>query len=213
MNVNLHLLNASGSLSQFEKEIKSEFSAAVSEISKIIKLVNVDIVIYDNPEGAIPEIGLGGYTQNDNLIFIPIDPKFANLPKSIKENLKRTMAHELHHVMRWRKVGYGNTLLEAIITEGLADNFDLEVFGGNPPLHCQALKENEIKNLLSKAKNEFDDIKYDHNAWFFGSKEKNIPRWTGYSLGFYLVNNYLKKNPKAKPSAIYEKPAKDFLLL
>lgn len=213
MNIKLHLLNASGSLNQFEKEIVSEFNKAISKILNIIQVSDVDIVIYDNPESAIPEIGIGGYTQNENLIFMPIDPKFATLSKSIKENIKRTLAHELHHIMRWRKVGYGKTLLEAIITEGLADHFDLEVFGGNPPLHCKALKENEIKNLLSKAKNEFDNNKYDHNAWFFGSKTKNIPRWTVYSLGFYLVGKYLNKYLKAKPSTLYEKPAKDFLLL
>ncbi len=43
-------------------------------------------------------------------------------------------------------------------------------------------------------------------AWFFGSDELGIPRWTGYSLGFKIVRGYLARNPGTKASALATAP-------
>jgi uncharacterized protein YjaZ len=211
MNINLHLLNASGSLDAFIDDIKNNFPKAVDEISKKLDISNIDIVVYDNPLRVIPEYGIGGYSQNANLIFVSLDPKFPNLSKSIGQELKSTLAHEMHHCMRWREVGYGNTLLEALITEGLADHFDLEMYGRDPYPWDLALDKNQIEKFLKKAKAEFNNKDYDHTTWFFGSKNKNIPRWTGYSLGFKIVSDYLQKNPDKKSSSLYNTSAKEFV--
>lgn len=31
---------------------------------------------------------------------------------------------------------------------------------------------------------------YDHNAWFFGSADRQLPRWAGYALGYELVQRF-----------------------
>lgn len=211
MNINLHLLNASGSLYVFVNDIKNSFKTSINEISKKLSISDIDIVVYDNPLGAIPEFGIGGYAPNANLIFVSLDPKFPNLSKSIGDQFSRTLAHEIHHCMRWRGPGYGNTLLEALITEGLADHFDLEMHGGDLYPWDLALDKDQLKKFLKKAKTEFNNKEYDHNAWFFGSKQKNIPKWTGYSLGFKIVNDYLQRNPDEKPSSLHNVNAKEFL--
>lgn len=210
MNINLHILNASGTLTQYLKTIEMSFKEALEQIRNRIPISNIDIVIYDNPTHAIPEIGIGGYAPTPNLIFVSIDPKFPNLKNSIENELKRTLAHELHHCVRSRSVGYGDTLLEALVTEGLADHFNLEVYGGKPHPWDIALSEEQIKDYLEKAKTNFNDKNYDHNSWFFGSKEKDIPRWTGYTLGFKIVKRYLEKNLDKKPSKIYTTKAEEF---
>ncbi len=211
MDVNLHLLNASGSLDQFGENIGNTFPKALGEISKKLDFSNIDIVVYDNPLETIPGRGIGGHALNANLIFVPLDPKFPGLSKSIGDAFSRTLAHEIHHCMRWRGPGYGNTLFEALITEGLGDKFDLEVYGGDPYPWDLALDKNQAADLLGRAKLEFNDKEYDHNAWFFGSKSKNIPRWTAYSLGFKIVSDYLQRNPDKKPSNLYNTDAKEFL--
>ena len=210
MNVNLHLLNASGSLDLFAEEIKNTFPKAVDTISKKIDISNIDVVAYDNPSGTIPEFGIGGYAINANLIFVSLDPKFSGLSKSIGEQFRRTLAHEMHHCARWKGPGYGTTLLEALVTEGLGDHFDLEIYGGDPYPWDLALDKDQTERLLNKAKAEFNK-EYNHTAWFFGSKDKNILRWTGYSLGFKIVGDYLQKNPDKKPSNLYNTDAKEFL--
>lgn len=211
MNINnLHILNGSGTLTQYLGVIETSFIEALEQIRKKINISNIDIVVYDNPDHAIKEIGIGGCAPTPNLIFVSLDPKFPNLAKSIENELKRTLAHELHHCMRQRSVGYGDTLLEALVTEGLADHFNLEVYKGRPHPWDTNLSDEQIKNYLEKAKTKFNDKNYDHNSWFFGSKEENIPRWTGYTLGFTIVKKYLEKNLDKKPSELYSTKAEEF---
>lgn len=210
MNINLHVLNSSGSLTPFREDIKRVFDRSIKEINSKISISDVDVVIYDNPDSAIPEIGIGGYAPNKHLVWIFIDPAFPNLAQSIEKELGRTLAHELHHALRWKGPGYGKTLLEALITEGLADHFDMEVNNAPPHAWNKVFSSENIQKYLNLAKKEFNKENYNHSDWFFGSKKKNIPRWTGYSLGFCLVEEYLKKNPKEKASSLYNKKAEDF---
>lgn len=210
MNINLHILNSSGSLTPFTEDIKRIFDQSIKKIASKIPISDVDVVVYDNPDSAIPEIGIGGYALNKHMIWISIDPSFPNLAQSIEKELGRTLAHELHHALRWKSPGYGKTLFEALITEGLADHFDMEVSNAQPHIWDTVLSNEYIQKYLDLAKKEFNKKNYNHSDWFFGSKERNIPKWTGYSLGFYLVGEYLKKNLNEKASSLYSKRATDF---
>ncbi len=211
MVIDIHILLGSGRLLPYQSQIKNRFDKLITIVKKQLSLGNVDVVVYDNPEGAIPEIGVGGYSPNAHLIFISLDPQFPNFQQTIDEELKRTIAHELHHTLRWRDPGYGETLFEALITEGLADHFDMEVNNiDNPEPWDTALSDKQLVEIKAKAQKEFDNKNYNHNEWFFGSKEKNIPRWAGYTLGFKLVEDYLKRNPHKKPSQLYSAHPEDF---
>ena len=59
-------------------------------------------------------------------------------------------------------------------------------------IHDRSNKENEkILAILSK---QFDSQYYDYGEIFFtGNETTGLPRWSGYSLGYYFVNKYLKK--------------------
>ncbi len=211
MVIDIHILLGSGRLLPYQSQIKNRFDKLITIVKKQLSLGNVDVVVYDNPEGAIPEIGVGGYSPNAHLIFISLDPQFPNFQQTIDEELKRTIAHELHHTLRWRDPGYGETLFEALITEGLADHFDMEVNNiDNPEPWDTALSDKQLVEIKAKAQKEFDNKNYNHNEWFFGYKEKNIPRWAGYTLGFKLVEDYLKRNPHKKPSQLYSAHPEDF---
>ena len=70
----------------------------------------------------------------------------------------------------------------------------------------------QFKKLYQKAKKEFDNFNYDHKAWFFvGSLKDNIPRWAGYTIGFTMVGNYLKKHLDKKPSNLYLTKIEEFI--
>lgn len=211
MNINLHLLLGTNRLNSYEKAIRTIFSETLSKIQEKMPIHDVDIVMYDNPEGTVPEQGIGGYTPNAHLIYISLDPTFPDLLKSINTELKRTLAHELHHTLRWENPGYGENLLDAIITEGLADHFDLEMFNESPQPWSVAFTEQELAKQLEKAKEEFENKDYDHFAWFYGNEELGIPRWIGYSLGYKLVKDYLEKHPNKKPSTLYNVKTSEFL--
>lgn len=40
--------------------------------------------------------------------------------------------------------------------------------------------------------------------FFDGNKEKGLPRWAGYKIGYYLVKQYLKKTKKKASELIGE---------
>lgn len=209
MSYNLTILKSSSRLDQFTNQIQTEFDNSIQKIEKVLPSQNIDIVVYDNPVGTISEYGIGGYTPYHHLIFISLDPNFPNLQKSITDQFSRTLAHEIHHAIRTKNIGYGNNLLEALITEGLANHFDLEINQKSPQIWDSALDEKQLAKFQKLAAKEYFNKNYIHNDWFFGSK--SIPKWTGYTLGFELVKNFLHQHPTQKPSTLFSTKAEDFI--
>jgi uncharacterized protein YjaZ len=193
MSYQIHILKASGRLDPFISDINEVIEQTLKPIEEKINLQKVDIVVVDQPHGAIPEVGLGGYAPNKNLLYVYTDPARESFKEIIHKELPRTIAHELHHCARWGAVGYGESLFEALISEGLAEHFDIEVNKGEPTQWATALNPEQIQELLKKSRSSFDDKKYNHSAWFFGSDKENIPRWAGYALGFHIVGDYMSR--------------------
>lgn len=210
MNIKPYILKATGHLNTFAKDIQKQSEKAIKKVTEKIPISNVDIVFYDNPEEVIPEIGVGGYAPSPHLVLIALDPKFANFERTVSEEIARTIAHELYHCLRWRSVGYAKSLLAAMVSEGLADHFDLEINGGGPRLWDAALSDQQMFKLQEKAKKEYQNENYNHNEWFFGSKGDTIPRWAGYTLGFRMVDDYLARHPHLKSSKLYDIKAEKF---
>ncbi|MFD2813587.1 DUF2268 domain-containing putative Zn-dependent protease [Paracoccus aerius] len=44
----------------------------------------------------------------------------------------RALVRQLAHLLRWNGPGYGRSLGEALVSEGLAGHFVLQVLGGQP---------------------------------------------------------------------------------
>lgn len=206
----IHILEQSKKLIPLKDKIQKAYQEIIPIIESKIKLPDIDIVVADNPEGAIPEIGIGGNSPTANLIYINTDPDFPNIEDKIVEEIKSTLAHECHHCARAEHFYYGNNLLEALITEGLADHFDLEINGGDPKPWSMALDDNQLNNLLELAKKEFDNQNYDHSKWFFGT-DSEIPKWAGYSIGFKIVGDYLKKTGESA-SELFNFDSKEFII-
>ncbi|MBI2334396.1 hypothetical protein HYU96_01210 [Candidatus Daviesbacteria bacterium] len=209
--MNIYILKATKRLYGFIENIDKIAKQTVIKVENILRLPEIDIVIYDNPEGAIPELGVGGFSPSAHLIFIFLNPKFQDFNRTINQELERTLTHELHHCLRWQAIGYGKTLLEAMVSEGLADHFDIEVTGQKPQPWDNALTIAQIKKFQKIAEKEYQKRNYNHEDWFFGSKKKNIPRWTAYTLGFYLIKEYFKRNSNKKASNLYSLKAEEFL--
>jgi hypothetical protein len=196
MSVHKHILLAGGKLETYTPELSSAFAEVVKRVVGQLPLPDVDIVIADNPNASIPETGVGGYAPTANLIYVNIDALRTNLREHLHAEIVSTIAHELHHCARTYAIGYGKTLLEALISEGLADHFDIEVNQHLPKPWSLAVEGEVLNEMLTRASAEFESETYDHAAWFFGSEEKDVPRWLGYSLGFHLVREYMKKTSR-----------------
>ena len=201
---NLHILKATGRLGIFETAIQHGFEKGLEKVKVKLNLPNVDVVVADNPSAAIPETGVGGFAPSAHLVYINIDPDHLNLQEIIGKEIESTLAHELHHCARWQTIGYGKTLLEAVVSEGLADHFDIEVNGGMPKPWSVAVQGLELEKIKEMAKADFSNINYNHQAWFFGSESERIPRWAGYSIGFEMVKNYKIKSGRTAAELVSE---------
>lgn len=143
---------------------------------------------------AIPEIGVGGFTNpssGDVSIWIDGSPP-GGVEATLETWIPALLAHELHHSSRVRTgPGYGTTLAEALVSEGLADHFAAEAFPNTPPQPWDnALSGDQETALWRKAQSVLEAPSgYDHQAWFFGGGD--LPRLAGYTLGYRIADAYL----------------------
>jgi len=203
-----HYLNSRGSLSPYLKQISEAIDKVESKASKVIELTSLDIVIQAIENAVIPETGHCGYSPSAGLIYLTIDPANENLLSHLGEPLERVIAHELHHALRWDSVGYGRTLLEVLVTEGLASRFSQELYGNAPEIWESALSSEEVGQCLALAMSELASEQYNHSRWFFGSGD--LPRWAGYTLGWHLIGNLTGNLSAKKPSELINTSAPEF---
>lgn len=217
MSIHIYVLNASGNLSPFDDEIRRTVKKVLYKTDKILDLENLDILVREQPNAApLQEMGgLGGSCPNPNLVQIILDPKHAELKKNLSGFLSYTLAHELHHAAR----GYTffnperETFLDALIGEGLADSFAYEITD-NQAVWTQALDRKEQRRLKKRIQPLLDKNISDQEyaIWFTaGDSKKHIPRWTGYSLGFALVQQYLTSHGKESAATLVNAKSKKLL--
>lgn len=175
--------------------------------------INVTTLIPEEGEedDIIPSLGIGGKTFSAKEVKLYLDPQHPKIEESIKIWKKRQIAHELNHAARFQANRVGNTLLNGIITEGLATYY--EEHWGNEYLATpwgNALSQDQIAAKWHEAIPELNRQDFDYGAWFFGKNGRHSV-WTGYSLGTAIVNEYLRTHPDEKMVALVRKTAKDIL--
>lgn len=171
-----------------------------------IPLPNVEIFVRVNRAVVIPETGVGGYAPSAHRAELTVNPENLHFFEKMSLEVGATLVHELHHCSRWSGPGYGKTLLEALVSEGLAQHFETEfrfqhsqanTADEAAPFYAKALSKDALVELTARAREQFDNPNYsieDHCNWFFGSEEQNIRRHAGYAIGFGLVGTFLTQH-------------------
>ena len=208
MNIKTHILRTSKRLEPYINLLEKTTELSIKKVKELLPIDDVDIVLYDTFDKDTSVDHIYGYTPNAHVVFVYLNPGVKDFEKIVKEDLGKTLAHELHHSVRWRNPGYGANLLEALVTEGLAEHFAKEVDNSGTEPWTKVLSKNEIQKLLHLAKENFHKH-YNHDEWFFGANGKFL-YWTGYSLGYEIVGEYLKNHPQEKASTLYNASAKLF---
>lgn len=193
----LHFLNARNNLTRLMPEIRQAGNQATAKAGFHCAVPPFDLVVQGVEGGGIPDWGVGGFAPGKGLIEITLDPARWNEGYFI-----RTLLHELHHVMRWDGPGYGSSLGEALVSEGLAGHFVVEVMGGKPDPWDAVAPD---RGLAGRALREWDNADYDHGLWFAGKGD--LPRWAAYGMGHALVGQHLKRHPSATAAGLAAEPA------
>ena len=199
-----------GQMQTHRSLIEQVVGQTVSSVNERMPIEDVRIRVVVDPAQVIPELGLSGYNPGPKEVILYFDPGSPLLPQSLTTDLAPVLAHELHHAKRRRTAGYGSTLLEAAVSEGLADHFAMEVMGTGPSLWANALTGDSLETWMARAGETWMDRPYDHAGWFVGA-DPAIPRWTGYAIGFEIVRRYLAADSTRSASRLAGEPAASFL--
>jgi len=206
----------------------------------------------------IPDIGIVGYAPTKDTAYIYIEPvrwytaRYQAEPQSekarqaedpatwdpkdlaafrhhLEHDLPATLVHELHHCIRHRRGGYGETLRQQMISEGLAVHTESELRFNLKGLsqvwglesysreHRDALPPwgklftpEESRDLYRRL-NELMDRQVDADrAWFMGSRAANIPRNAAYRLGLERVIATLAPTKRSAVEAVHDDAAAFF---
>lgn len=196
--INILLTGANGNLSDKKEMIEKAVKVAEEYAFQKLKIDwDIDVLITNRLYDAlIPEDGVGGYTRTYDFIEFAI-----NQEKATENLISEMLVHELCHAARRGKNDeLINSLLDGIISEGIATYFEAE-FIKNRNERTIFIKtilgrsDEENEKILDQLRDRLDSNEYDYNAIFFTGNNK-LPRWSGYSLGFYLVKKYLEKTGK-----------------
>lgn len=187
----LHVMNAGGHLSPALKhEVREVVGAALIRHAARLGLDGVDVAVSVSPWG-LPETGIHGYAPLAHLVQITLNPDNPHFAALWRTELPATVAHELHHARRWQGPGYGQTLLEALVSEGLACHNELDEREGEAPPYARA--DLDLDALWVRALPLLDRSDHNFGTWFYGSDAENLLRWSGYSLGYELVRRHLAR--------------------
>jgi len=185
---NIHLI---GIASNKSEEILSRAVESLDKARNILRYEKrVDVMIIEAQDFfVIPKLGVGGSAIGKSCIEVKINFSRKDLQKIIDIELPSTIYHELAHLVREDSIGYGKTLLDSFVSEGISCFVEKSILPNSKIPYIQKIK-NEIK-LLSKAQKTLDKTKYNYSEWFFGSGK--LPNWTGYRLGYLIVESYANK--------------------
>ncbi|MGE0454863.1 MAG: DUF2268 domain-containing putative Zn-dependent protease [Vicinamibacteria bacterium] len=198
-----------GRLRSHQSAIHEMLTATLARVTPALPLDGVTISVSADASRAIGGWGVGGFTPDGRTVQLHVDPAFPELAQLLPSRLPPMLAHELHHAKRWRGPGYGRTLLEAMVSEGLADRFAIELLGAPVPPWSDAFSRQETALYLDLARPELDSTSYSHERWFF-VRSATLPRWAGYTLGYRLVEAYQAEHAGASAAQLVNTPASAF---
>jgi len=145
-------------------------------------------------EGYCGDGGIPGYIM---VWLVPSAETIKNIPAAI--------AHETNHNIRYQHIKWKNdiTLGEMLVSEGLAENFAVSMFGEEylGPWVTKTdqellplIKEIIYEGLSLTGLEKITSYLYgDEMARMQGYPESGLPYCAGYAVGYYLVKYYLEK--------------------
>lgn len=191
----VHFLNARHALTGIMPEVRAAVAESVARVTGHLDLPDFDLVVQAGDGGA--DWGIGGISRAPGVVELTLSPgRFA------PELVIRRMVRELHHLARWERPGYGRSLGEVLVSEGLAGHFVALVLGGPPDPWDATVPPS---GLAKRAMTEWAWRDLDRGLWFEG--RGNIRKWAGYGLAHRLVAEHLSREPDLGPLDLIHVPA------
>lgn len=175
--------------------IKKTIYETIKKCNKILPLPTKNFIFvfpWFPPEKEKIFNGSFGFAAYSCVLHLFVSPGFFTT-----EAIANSVAHEINHTISYyhRFERYGNwSLLDHIINEGLAENFREDVFKNTKVAPwATALTKKEAFSILKSIKSLLNSKSQNiHKRVLMG--DKKYKRWTGYSIGYWIVKEF--KNQK-----------------
>ena len=135
--------------------------------------------------------------------------------------LTYTVTHEYVHLVRnlmfprglaggklvYMKTQEPETLLDALVAEGVADVFATQIHQEMSPRWTNSLSPEVEQRLWPRVHRRLKvSDPTEIRRILFGDNDR-IPLWTGYTVGYRIVTRYLDAHPDAQPADLVSMPA------
>jgi uncharacterized protein YjaZ len=109
------------------------------------------------------------------------------------------IAHEYHHSV-WTSLHYerneGNDLLNYLVFEGRADSFARLVYPDIEAPWIDALTPEQEAQQWRKMESQLSITDYGIKQRYMFGDGRSVPLWSGYTIGFHIVQSYLRQSPE-----------------
>ncbi|UWQ21624.1 DUF2268 domain-containing protein [Jannaschia sp. W003] len=193
----LHLLRTGGDMADHVGPVRLAAEAARAAIHRIVPCPALDLLLRRaGPEATLPDLGLAAVALEPRLMALNGDPSARAFGRSLHDGaLVRVLVHEAHHCLRMAGPGYGRTLGEALVSEGLAGAFVSAALGTVPEPWEDAVGEATL--LRHWPAPDILAAPCDHGRWFAGTGD--LPLWIGYALGYRIASRWaMLTRPKGR---------------
>ncbi|MBI3190400.1 hypothetical protein HYZ41_01710 [archaeon] len=174
-----------------ESEIKKIIEKTLELCKPFIKNNYIRIFVFPTVNRFVIERmnGVGGFSFWKNTIILTVYPS-----SNWKRTLKETVCHEMAHALSLNYVER-KTLLDGLVFEGVAEHFREYVAGGKRAPWSGSLSRKQALEIFTDIKGKMKSTKYStYSDVFYGAGK--YPLWAGYAIGYYIVEDYLKKQEK-----------------
>jgi uncharacterized protein YjaZ len=194
-----------------EQNINNVIQATINKCNKILPLPTKNFIFvfpwFPSKKESLFN-GSFGFAAYSCVLHLFVAPNIFT-----KESIANSVAHEINHTISY----YYNfdryakwSLLDHIVNEGLAENFREDVLETKSAPWAVAIPRQKSFKILEEIYPKLNSKdKKIHQTILFGNNK--YERWTGYSVGYWLVKEFRKINPKISWEEIMKKKSEDIL--
>ena len=180
-----------------DSNVEQMVEEALQKSAKVLSGPNTTVcIIVADPQSTFVRDymnGVSGSTVRAGKIWLEIYPN-----GDWRDWIPYTLAHEYHHSVWMDRQGRQSKLsdmVDYLVSEGRADSFARLVYPNVAAPWTEALTpEQEMTQWRAMQQSLDARAPATHRKFMFGGSD--VPRWTGYTIGFHIVQSYLQKNPQ-----------------
>lgn len=189
----IHFADSSYKVSaDFKQKYIAEIEKAHKEVSELLPFGSKHINFFVQPReyGLIKETQDNGHAHNSEFLEFAFNPTVDEKGlKTILDDIKATVFHEMNHAARYNIPIFHVKFLDNCIMEGLATVFERDYGGSKPPYGKYP------KNVADWVQEIID--KNDMFAWQeYSFDHPDGRRWIAYKVGTYIVDEAIKNSGK-----------------